>query len=350
MFFMFSEDRIVEIREHLENSVNPLFMFDNDQDGFCSYLLLRRMLGRGNGVAVKTSPLNMNYYRYVREFEPDCVFVLDKPIVDLEFFYELEKDGIRVVWIDHHECDVSRIPKNVHYYNPLYNGNGEAVPVTAQCYRISGREEDIWIGVLGCISDRFVPDFYPRFLELYPDLGVESDDAFKVLYGSEIGKISRMIGSGLKDRTSNVVRMIKYFYTVKTPYDVLEEGNGNYIIHKRFYKIDKKFNEYIKRARRGVEGRFVVFKYSGETSMSADISNKLSYLYPDKYIIVAFIKGGRVNLSLRGRGIREICQKIIGKFSLATCGGHMDAIGAQLNEDEVDRFILEVKNAVNLEN
>ena len=60
--------------------------------------------------------------------------------------------------------------------------------------------------------------------------------------------------------------------------------------------------------------------------MSADIANKLSYLYPDKNILVAFIRGVRVNLSMRGNGIREKAVEAISNFPMATCGGHENAV------------------------
>lgn len=51
---MLTNEQINEIREHLENARNPVFFFDNDPDGLCSFLLLQRFIGRGRGVAIKT--------------------------------------------------------------------------------------------------------------------------------------------------------------------------------------------------------------------------------------------------------------------------------------------------------
>ena len=44
---MLTKKQINEIREHLEKAQNPLFFFDNDPDGLCSFLLLQRYIGRG---------------------------------------------------------------------------------------------------------------------------------------------------------------------------------------------------------------------------------------------------------------------------------------------------------------
>jgi len=53
---MISQNKLEELRENLENSQNPLFFFDNDTDGLCAFLILRRALGRGRGVAIKSFP------------------------------------------------------------------------------------------------------------------------------------------------------------------------------------------------------------------------------------------------------------------------------------------------------
>jgi len=63
---MITKKQILEIREHLEKAQNPIFFFDNDGDGLCSFLLLQRYIGRGKGVAMKTSDAG-NYFKKVQE-------------------------------------------------------------------------------------------------------------------------------------------------------------------------------------------------------------------------------------------------------------------------------------------
>lgn len=72
--------------------------------------------------------------------------------------------------------------------------------------------------------------------------------------------------------------------------------------------------------------------------MSADLSNKLSFFFPKKFIVVAFLKGARVNLSIRGKDARDIVEKAIKDIPLATYGGHKDAVGAQMDKDQLDLF------------
>src|SRR3989344_2168231 len=101
---MFTPQQEKELKEHLEKAQNPVFYYDNDADGLCSYLLLRRYLGRGKGVAVKSYPdLNAQYASKAKEFNSDYVFVLDKPLLSQEFVKEIDEMQIPLVWIDHHD-------------------------------------------------------------------------------------------------------------------------------------------------------------------------------------------------------------------------------------------------------
>ena len=189
---MLTSTQIQEIKEHLEKAQNPVFFFDNDADGLCSFLLLQRYLGRGKGVVVKSFPdLNANYFKKISELNADYVFILDKPVVSGGFWKEVEQINIPVVWIDHHEIQIE-IPAFVSYYNPVLNTPKSNEPVSALCFQITNKKDDLWLAVAGSISDKFVPDFYKEFKDNCPDLSVDSDkDAFDILYKSQIGKIAR---------------------------------------------------------------------------------------------------------------------------------------------------------------
>ena len=156
---MLTEKQIIEIREHLEKAQNPIFFFDNDNDGLTSYLQLRRHIGRGKGIPIRSFPdLNADYFRRVKELNSDYVFILDKPVVSDEFLQQVHEDNIPLVWIDHHDVEP---PKQewINYYNPFHNDR-TSEPVSYLCYKITNKKEDIWIAIIGCISDALVPDFY----------------------------------------------------------------------------------------------------------------------------------------------------------------------------------------------
>jgi len=348
---MLTEKQVKEIKEHLNKAQNPLFLFDNDQDGLCSFLILQKYIKRGKGYPIKVSPaMTKDYFRKVKELNADYIFILDQPEVSEEFFKEVQENNIPTVWIDHHDIGDISIPEFISYYNPIYNkGNKKrfSEPTTYLCYQISQQKKDLWLGVAGCIADHFIPDFYEEFKKDYPELSTDSEEPFGIFYNSEIGKVSRMMGFGLKDRMSNVIMMIKMLYKAENPYDVLNESKENKRLVSRFLEIDKKFNKFVDKAKKEVSENLLFFTYAGEISMSADIANKLSFLFPKKLIVVVYNKGPRANISGRGKGIREIIVEAIKPFENSTGGGHENAVGAQINLNEVDQLQENIKNIIN---
>jgi len=344
---MLTPKQIQEIKEHLEKAQNPLFFFDNDNDGLCSFLLLQRFLRRGKGVAIKSFPdLNESYYRKVNELKPDYIFILDKPLVSEEFFDKAEKDNIPVVWIDHHKID---LVKNdwVSYYNPSMDGNGDE-PVSYLCYKIVNKVEDIWIALIGCISDCFLPDFYKEFEIKYPELGKKnSKSAFELLYGSEIGRIARILDFSLKDSITNVVNMMKFMMKVKGPMDVLEENPKTKQILRRYNQINEKYQELMEKARTDVRKKMIYFQYGGGLSLSSNLANQLSYEFPNKIIVVVYIKEDIANISIRGLGdIRKLTLEAIENIEGATGGGHEHATGAKMNVSDLPKFKERVEGLV----
>ena len=347
---MLTEKQIEEIREHLNKAQNPLFFFDNDNDGLMSFLLLRRYLDRGRGVAIKSFPeLNVNYYRKVKELNPDYIFILDKPVVSEDFIDKAKQDNIPVVWIDHHQVE---IPKEsyVYYYNPFLNDESNE-PVSYLSYNITRRKEDIWLAVIGCVSDSYVPDFYQKFLEKYPELGRKNPkSAFDILYNSEIGHIARILDFSLKDTTTNVVNMLRFMIRVKSPVDVLEENSKTRQILKRYNEINSKYQVLIEKARLHVEEKMIYFQYSGVFSLSAHIANQLSYEYPEKVIVVVYLSGDVANISLRGPcDVRNLTLKAIENIEGASGGGHTNATGAKMSLSNLPKFKEKIEELVNKE-
>jgi single-stranded DNA-specific DHH superfamily exonuclease len=342
---MLNQKQINEIRDYLNKAQNPLFFFDNDVDGLCSFLLLQRFIGRGKGVAIKTFPdLSVDYFRKVNELNADYIFILDKPVVSKEFFAEAEKFNVPVVWIDHHQTDIKEIPNFVNYYNPLLNKEKSNEPTTYLCYKIANKKDDLWIAVTGCISDRFIPEFYTKFVKEYPDLSINFEsglkkDASDIYYNSPIGKLIQLFSFALKDKTTNVVTMIKFLMNSRSPYEVLEETSKNHLMHKRFREIDKKYKKLLERAKSITNDRkLFFFKYGGDLSISSDLSNELIYRFPDKIIAVAYVLGDKANISLRGKKIRKIVLEVIKDFEDATGGGHEQAVGVKVRLEDLEKF------------
>ncbi|MBS3094992.1 hypothetical protein J4474_04970 [Candidatus Pacearchaeota archaeon] len=339
---MLTQTQISEIREHLEKAQNPIFFFDNDQDGLCSFLLLQRFIGRGRGIPIRSFPsMDKEYFRRVKELNADYVFILDKPLVAKGFFEEVEKENIPVVWIDHHQIDKSEIPESVYYYNPLFSEDKSSEPVTYLSYLITKKESDKWIALVGCISDKFLPDFFPDVKKEFPELLNNKKSPFEIFYESDFGKIARIFGFGLKDKTTNVINMLRFLMKVKSPFDVLEESPKNKTMHEHFEYVFSKYQKFFQKAialEEENKEKILFFQYGGDMSISSDLSNELNFRFPNKIIVVVYISGVKANISVRGKKIKELVVKSIAGLENATGGGHEDAVGATVRIDDLEQF------------
>lgn len=339
---MLTEKQILEIREHLERAQNPVFYFDNDADGLSSFLIMRRFVGRGKGVVVRSFPdLNASYARKVHEFNSDYVFVLDKPVISREFVEEIEKLNIPIVWIDHHDVlpqGFSEGFRNFYEYNSAKSGDLKAEPVTFICQKVCNKTEDIWLGVVGSIADHYLPDFIDSFAKSYPEFWKEEvSDPFQAYFETEIGKIARGFNFGIKDSITNVVKFQNFLISVKGPADVFAEVSGNYSFRKKYQEVKKKYDVLLRKAMQGVGEKLIFFGYGGELAISSDLANELSFRYPGKYVLVSYRNGSVVNISMRGKGVRKILESVLKEVE-GSGGGHEDAVGARVASKDLEKF------------
>ncbi len=340
---MLSLEQLQEIRDHLEASQNPLFFFDNDVDGLCAFLILQRAIGRGRGIAIKSFPdLKEQYLKKVEELNPDAIFILDKPELSKEFAEGVEEKSIPIIWIDHHETKTSKeIIKKTSYFNSLPS----AEPTTYIAQKIFNKQEDLWLAIIGCIGDVYMPDFAEKFSKENPELLNSQLSAFNALHSSEIGRMVQMLNFGLMDSITNVVKLVKYLFKAKNAYDLLEENQYTKQFHKRYSQLNEFYNKQINKAETNFDSKSPVlfFSYSGDTSMSSEISNKLYYNHKDKLIIVAFKRPEKVNISIRGENALKITKEAIKNIENATGGGHENATGAMVPIDDFENFKENIK-------
>ena len=346
---MLTSKQLSEIREHLEKAQNPIFLFDNDVDGLCSYVLLRRFTARGKGVAVKSHPnIEVGYAKRVQELNGDYVFVLDRHSLGAEFVSEISSLNLPIVWIDHHDVSLEKHEyENLYHYNPVYGKNKSAESTTYLCYSATNRVEDFWIALMGCIADHNLPEDVSIFVDNYPDMwGKKIIDPFQALYTTGIGRLARALSFGLKDSISHVVQLQNFLIACKNPLDLEKDLEANSAFGNKYREILEKYHALLSEAKQVVENNLVFFNYSGQMSMSSDLSNELSYLFPKHYVCVSYSLGPNTNISLRGEGVSKILQKMLPSFQDARGGGHANAVGARIKTEDVSRFKDELKSII----
>ena len=58
-------EQIREFKKELRDSLRPLFFFDDDPDGVCSFLLFYRFIKDGKGIIIKQSEVTGDFVRKI---------------------------------------------------------------------------------------------------------------------------------------------------------------------------------------------------------------------------------------------------------------------------------------------
>ncbi|MBI2574877.1 hypothetical protein HYV82_03260 [Candidatus Woesearchaeota archaeon] len=332
---MLDENDYAAIMSEL-NCERPLFFMHDDPDGLASFLLLYRHCRKGNGVLVKTAPVvDARYLRKVDEYSPDKIFVVDVAVVEQEF---IDKAKVPVVWIDHHE-PLKR--SNAVYFNPRVKTKSAYFPATYICYRAV--KQDLWIAMVGCVGDWFLPEFSDEFAEQYPDLldrGIKNPD--DALFKSKLGVLVRLFSFVLKGKTTDAMKCVRILTRVKSPYDILMQRtpDGRFL-YRRYEKFNSQYQKLLSEALSGIgKDKLFVFAYSNQTSFSSDLANDILYRYPDKFIIIGREKDDEIRMSLRARDVMvlpRLKKALEGVDGYG--GGHEYACGANVKKKDFARFV-----------
>lgn len=337
---MLTKKQLEEIRQKISNSNNPVFLYDNDADGFCSYILFKRWLGRGKGVVIRSYPgIDVRYAQKCVELNADLIVILDKPAIGKDFLEEIKQHNLPIIWIDHHKSEKEDY-EHLSVYNPLPKSEE---PVTYLAHKITNNKDD-WIALMGCISDHYLPDFAKSFAKNNPSWLSKVSGPFEAYYSSPIGKLAQSINFGLKDSLSHVVTLQATISSLNSPEELQSELDSSSQFAKHYKKIRTKYLSLLEEAFSLGKERLIFFQYSGELSVSSELANELSFHFPDKTIVVVYTKGGISNLSLRGKGVRKKFEQLAKKIKGLTGGGHEEAVGARIPTDEIESFKKEMLN------
>ncbi len=341
---MLTEKETMCLQEELATAKNPLFFYDDDPDGLCSFLLLYRIHREGRGIIVKTAPkLDTKLSHKVTENNPDKIFVLDIPILDQEFIDKAKKP---IFYLDHH--GPQQLDK-IHYYNPRIKDPEAYIPVTRMAYQISGNKDDLWIATVGCLADWHMPDFIKEFIEKYPHLLSKKKNLNDAVFKQPVGKLIRIFSFLLKGQISDVRKCVKILTRIKTPEEILnQETPQGKFLYKRFASINEKYVELLKMAKKKASRSKVLLFFYSENKMSftTDLANELTNLYPKKVVIIARKKSGEMKCSLRAKfAIRDALEKALVDVE-GYGGGHENACGAVIKEESWELFLENFKKEI----
>ncbi|PLW79329.1 hypothetical protein C0585_08340 [Candidatus Woesearchaeota archaeon] len=331
-----------KIRKQILDSERPLFFYDDDPDGLISFLLLYRFKGFGKGIMVKSTPeLKGEYASKVNEYLPDLVVVLDKPMISNEF---LEQVTVPILWIDHH---APQEPRGSQYFNPRIDKDSDNSPTSYQSYKIADSSEDIWLAMIGCVSDWYLPDFKDGFIKKYPDLlSKEHDTPPKALFDSKMSTLCKIFSFILKGKSSQINKMIKIMSRIDDPYELLNHTSPRgKLVYKYFEEMETEYQSIYKRIDTSDPKIIKFFYEENKVSFTSDMSNELLHRNPEKVIMIGRKKGNEFKMSLRStkHNLPEILKYAL-KSVKGYGGGHTNACGCVVNEKDFDKFYKQFKD------
>ncbi len=340
---MLTEKQYQQIKEELDNCQNPLFFFDDDPDGLCSFLLLYKYKKEGHGFVVKTHPkLDARSAPKIEQYNADKVFVLDVAKLEQDF---IDACKVPLIWIDHHG------PSEVHdvkYFNPRLAKKDANIPTTYMCYKAVNK--NLWIAMLGSVADYYLPDFAGEFKKKYPDLMNNEKSTEDIYFNTKLGTLIKIFSFSLKGKTSDVLKNMRILTRIESPYEILnqETPKGKFIF-QRYEKINKLYGSLLESAVKAAgKEKLLVFNYADDKiSFTGDLANELLYKFPDKVILIGRKKDEDIRMSIRSKNIviPPILEKCLAGLE-GYGGGHEYACGANVKERDFKEFVERIKKNV----
>src|SRR3989344_4813155 len=338
---MLTEKEINEIRTIIEKSNNPLYIFDNDGDGVCSYLMLKKHFKKGIGIPTTTAgALDKEYLKYVEEEKADLVVILDKAVIKQEF---IDGTSCPVIYIDHHP--IQKLTK-IKYFNPLKHDKKSYIPTSYMVYKVV--KSNLWLAVIGCLFDYKIPDFIKEFKKEYPDLvnKITKDPGY-LKYKAPVSKLVKIFAFNMKGKIKDIKNSIRAMEKIETPYEIInqttEEGK---LIYNRYEKLNREYERLMDKGKAcATKEKLLIFVYpSFETSFTSDVATELSYLYQNKTILVLREKDDELKLSMRDqkRNIDKTFKKAM-EGLIGHGGGHPHAVGGSIKRKDFEVFVDRIK-------
>ncbi len=350
---MISEKKCEELKAELDSCGRPFFLFDDDPDGFTSFLLLYRYKREGKGIPVKSSSVNTKFIEAIKRYEPDKIFILDVPVVDEAFVEAMEKMKLPIVWLDHHAPPSKDMQQRISYFSPKLEDEKDSSSTAINAYAVVKEPKDIWIAMIGAVGDWQIPPYKDEFCKAYPELMDTTINKPEVaLFGTELGKLVKLVSFMLKGTTNQVMKCVKIMTRIENPDEILKQtsSRGAFLM-KHSSKVQEKYDALYKEASDSIKEqkeKVAVFAYPDQkTSFTKEISNELLYNFPEKILMIAREKSGEMKISLRSAG-----KPIIGSLKKALAGvqgyggGHDHACGACVKKRDFETFIEQFRKEV----
>lgn len=351
---MIPEAKLEEFRGFLRAAERPLFLFDDDPDGLCSFLLLQRFCQKGVGIPTshKGEDSWHSLLAEVSTYAPDLIVFLDVAVLEKRFLSQLP---CRVLHLDHHPPLQLR-RRDYFYYNPRLWDDQHREPTSYWAYHIS--QGSLWVAMVGMVADWFPFLCAEAFRKEYPSLLPPISSPGEAYFDTPLGQLVKIFAFVLKGKREDVQSCITALLSVGDPFEILEQKSA---AGKRVFQYAQGvLRRYERRVQDAMEmhaslhGKkeewVFVYTYADQRdSFTSLLSNELIYRLPEELVLVGRVKEGETVMSVRSRTValpERIASALQGLHGHG--GGHDNACGAMVRNSEFSLFVERLLGSVRL--
>jgi single-stranded DNA-specific DHH superfamily exonuclease len=332
-------DLFAQAKQLIDTAKSLCIFYDDDLDGLSSYLSVY-WYKKAKGICVKSSPkVQADFSQVVQRHNADLIIILDKPLVE-DAFFDSQKTYI---WIDHHDC--ANPPSNVIYINP----KKMQLPNHCTVYWVRQiLQSPLWISALGSISDWDDNPDVQAFAKENPHL-CNKQAIDELLFDAKISPLIQKLSFSLKGQTQDIKEHIKIFEKHPHLQSYLQPTSED--MHCVFSQVQVLIDEYQTQLKtiKATKRKYLIHVYhTTTTSVTTELANELYHKYPKKLIIVARKTTHQHKCSIRyHKPIKQaVIQAVAGLDGYG--GGHDNACGACVSNEQFDEFVQRIKNQLEL--
>ena len=342
---MLTKQEIQLLHKTITTSARPLVFFDDDADGLASYLLIQDTNAEAHGIRAARGPqLTHHFIGFVRRTHPDTVLIIDKPLVDEEFFRQVTTPTL---WLDHHDPQAYQQHKqhaHIQYLNPASNDSEDHRPTSYWIQQ--ALQGPIWIAAAGVTAD-WDSSLLDAFRKEYPKLAPKTNDIQEALYDSKLGDIIRILNFCMKGSTQEIDECIQALTHIKTPQELLNATSTHAKhVQKHVKPILKEYHKQLEQASQG-ESKQGVYTYVFEdiqTSLVTNVANELNTKIEEDILIIGRDDGTRINFSMRSTHtpLNKMLEEALAHVE-GYGGGHENACGGSIRKDHWQEFLRHIQ-------
>jgi single-stranded DNA-specific DHH superfamily exonuclease len=335
-----------KIEEWIKESENIVVVFHIDTDGICSGVLMYHLikkLGKDIAGAVPCVPtLPDAAVRRIISHEPDLVIFVDLAVDQRDDKVREIADNRRVVLIDHHPIHNDMNSSNIIHMNPMFESE-KYYPASKYIYDIFKLKEFDWIAAAGLLGDSGDSDWQDFVECIKKRYSIEGD-----LRKSEIGELDELVSSGRV--VENMDGALAVFETLKKSKDVKDFLARSKQLKEWNKEVKKELKRAISRFEKNKEvvDDIVFYNIRSRLRIASVLATILSMNYPDKTLLIYKTRGEVVKVHLRrndGKVDMGSTVKSAAKgLRNASGGGHRNAAGAQVMEEDFEEFKIRFMN------